>query len=240
MSLALLFAISAIVLAIIGRRRPDLQSLGRRRDDRSGEPSQSSLASLMRRPAVQRVVAATAAEGFAMFLSFPYLAALLHERTPSNGAVKLLVAVFGAGGIVFVLLARRIVSALSERRRSLIGGCLAGAGFLAFAALPSPAAAAAALLALGFGFFMLHNVLQVRATNMAPAARGAALSLFAASFFLSQALGSWLGGWTFDHVGPSASLVFSGLALPVVGWAIARFSSGPDRLAELADRPASG
>ena len=39
----------------------------------------------------------------------------------------------------------------------------------------------------GLGFYMLHNTLQVNATQMAPAHRGSSLALFAAILFIGQA-----------------------------------------------------
>ena len=77
-----------------------------------------------------------------------------------------------------------------------------------------------ALFILGLGFFMLHNTLQVRATHMAPEAPGAALSLFAATFFLAQAAGALIGGWSFDHLGAGVSCSASAAILVGLGFAM--------------------
>ena len=45
------------------------------------------------------------------------------------------------------------------------------------------------MVALGAGVYMLHNTLQVHATQMAPEARGGALALFACSLFTGQSAG---------------------------------------------------
>jgi MFS transporter, YNFM family, putative membrane transport protein len=50
-----------------------------------------------------------------------------------------------------------------------------------------------AIACIGLGFYMLHNTLQVNATQMAPEARGLAVSLFAFFLFTGQSLGVALG-----------------------------------------------
>ena len=42
---------------------------------------------------------------------------------------------------------------------------------------------------LGFGFYMLHAVIQIYASELAPAARGSAMALHSFFFFLGQAVG---------------------------------------------------
>ena len=48
---------------------------------------------------------------------------------------------------------------------------------------------------------MLHNTLQVHATQMAPEARGGALALFACSLFTGQSAGVWLASHVVDAAG---------------------------------------
>jgi predicted MFS family arabinose efflux permease len=57
------------------------------------------------------------------------------------------------------------------------------------------------MVALGAGFYMMHNTLQVHATQMAPEARGAALALFACSLFTGQSVGVWLASHAVDTGG---------------------------------------
>jgi predicted MFS family arabinose efflux permease len=44
-------------------------------------------------------------------------------------------------------------------------------------------------IGLGFSFYMLHNTLQMKATEMAPDARGTALALYSSAWALGQAAG---------------------------------------------------
>jgi predicted MFS family arabinose efflux permease len=48
---------------------------------------------------------------------------------------------------------------------------------------------------------MIHNTLQTHATQMAPAARGLAVSTFASALFLGQASGVALAAPIFDNTG---------------------------------------
>ena len=57
---------------------------------------------------------------------------------------------------------------------------------------------------------MLHNTLQTNATQMAPEARGLAVSTFASCFFIGQGLGAWLGGHVVD--GPGTTPLFVAVA----------------------------
>ena len=85
--------------------------------------------------------------------------------------------------------------------------------FAMLAVAPSAWLAAPFVVAMGFGFYMLHNTLQVRATEMAPEARGAAVSFFAFSLFLGQAVGVFAYGWLGEHAGYAPGFAVTGVAL---------------------------
>ena len=69
---------------------------------------------------------------------------------------------------------------------------------------------------LGLGYYMMHNPLQVNATQMAPDRRGAAVSAFAACFFLGQSAGVSLGGLSVDTIGASHFMALGALGLLAV------------------------
>ncbi len=77
-------------------------------------------------------------------------------------------------------------------------------------------------LAVGFGTYLFHNTLQTHATQMTPAARGTAVSVFASCLFMGQAAGVALAGYAFDHLGHAALLAGPALGLPLTGWLFAR------------------
>ncbi len=92
---------------------------------------------------------------------------------------------------------------------------------LALAALglsvaPSFAWALPCLLIVGAGIYMLHNTLQVNATQMAPESRGAAVALFALCLVTGQSVGVWLGGLVVDKVGTVPLFLISAACLPLL------------------------
>jgi predicted MFS family arabinose efflux permease len=224
--IALLFGISAWALASTGARHPRLRLIGRRVDENgAGHPG---LRSLLCRPGLRFTIIAVGIEGLAMYMSFTYVAALLKGRLSlSVAAIGLVIALFGVGGISFVLLARRFVENITERYRAVLGGSLLFVGFGMLMLVSSRLIAGCAMFVLGLGFFMLHNILQVRTITMAPDAPGTAMSLFAATFFLAQAMGATVGGWSFDHLGPSVSCGASAVILAGLGVTVGRMANKP-------------
>jgi predicted MFS family arabinose efflux permease len=211
--IAVAFAVAGAVLVRAAGRHAQLRNVGRREADDRAAPSPMQL---LRRRAVWLVLSAVGVEGFALFMSFTYAAPLLQARHGVGSAgAGLLIALFGAGGVAFVMGARAIVSRSSDGIRAAVAGMLAAAGLAALALGGRLSLTAAALLMLGFGFFMLHNVIQLRATQMAPDAPGTGISLFAAMFFLSQAAGASIGGWLVDRAG--TTLPFAASAVIIAG-----------------------
>jgi predicted MFS family arabinose efflux permease len=64
--------------------------------------------------------------------------------------------------------------------------------------------------------------LQTNATQMAPAARGLAVSTFANALFLGQAVGVALCGYLIDRIGFAPVFIVFGGALAVLGGAFAQ------------------
>jgi predicted MFS family arabinose efflux permease len=129
-------------------------------------------------------------EGVFLFGIFPYIAALLHAAGEERAAIAgLVIAGFGLGGIVYTSSVPLLLRRLGERNMMRAGGILMGVGLMIVAArLPWPVQLAAFAL-LGFAFYLLHGVIQIYVTELAPLARGSATSLHSSFFFLGQALG---------------------------------------------------
>ena len=121
---------------------------------------------------------------------------------------------YGVGGLLYSVFARRWLALLGEQGLALTGGVLMAAGLLLLAWAPLVAAAGGSLCA-GLGFYMLHNTLQVQATQMAPQARGTAVTLFACLLFLGQSAGVLLVAFSMDR--GWLPLVFSAAAGGVLG-----------------------
>ncbi|MDQ2765322.1 MAG: MFS transporter [Pseudomonadota bacterium] len=224
-ALALLFTSAGAALLLIARNRPEL--LQNAKHGRDANELSTSPAALIQRPAVARVVALVGVEGFAIYISLTYVGALLSDRLGLGpGRAGLIVALYGLGGLGFVLTAPRLFRTLTTPARSALGGAMLGVGFVTLAIAGSVVVAAVSLFTIGFGFLMLHNVLQVMASNTAPEALGTSLSMFAAASCLSQALGAGAGGFIFDRAAPVVTCLVSaailaglGAMIGIRGWA---------------------
>ena len=159
-------------------------------------------------------------EGATIFGAFAFIAAHLHAvfGLPLAVAGASLMA-FGAGGVVFAVGARKLVSGLGETRLAGGGGAIVAASLGVIAWAPVWWWAVPACLGAGLGFYMLHNTLQTNATQMAPARRGAAVSAFACCFFLGQATGVWLAGLSVADHGTRPLIAVGAVGALAVGMA---------------------
>lgn len=170
---------------------------------------------------------AVIAEGTLVFAPFPYMGQLLIEHAGSAPAdaptrTGLVLAAFGVGGVVYGLLVRRLVAALGVRRMCAVGSAALAAGYAAFVVLPLWWLYALVMAACGMGYYMLHNALQIEATELAPTARGSAVALFACGFFVGQALGPPLFGALMHILGFTAALLALALGIVVLGRVVVR------------------
>lgn len=155
---------------------------------------------------------AEGAAGFGVLAMWAaHLHASLHLALSTSGAI---VALFGLGGMAYMTVARRLIAGLGQHGLAAAGGSLMGLCALVVAFTPIWHLAVPASLLAGFGFFMFHNTVQANAAQMAPAARGTAVSLFAAGLFLGQSVGASLAASLFDHLG-SATVVALGGAIMI-------------------------
>jgi MFS transporter, YNFM family, putative membrane transport protein len=176
---------------------------------------------LLRRPWTRVVLATVCAEAFLFYGAFTFVGAYLHLGFGLEYAnVGILLGFMGLGGLLYALTVRRLVRTLGERGLALCGGVAMAGAFVAVA-LGSLSVMAPAIALLGLGLHMLHNTLQTNATQMAPEARGRAVSTFANVLFMGQAAGVWLSGLLIDRIGFAPVFIAAGAALLVVGGAFA-------------------
>jgi predicted MFS family arabinose efflux permease len=157
-------------------------------------------------------------EGAFVFSALVFIPTYLHGRfqLPLTAAGAI-VALYGVGGLAYTFFARRLLGRFGEKGLAQIGGGLMGVGFAMLAFGDHWAWAIPACLIAGMGFYMLHNTLQVNATQMAPHARGTAVSLFACSLFLGQSVGIAAIAAFVDGLGVKAAFTASMVALPLLG-----------------------
>jgi predicted MFS family arabinose efflux permease len=68
---------------------------------------------------------------------------------------------------------------------------------------------------------MLHNTLQVNATQMTPEARGTAVAVFSSAIYLSQTIGVAAAAPVIDRYGAAPIFVVASIALAMLGWVFA-------------------
>jgi predicted MFS family arabinose efflux permease len=183
----------------------------------------TQLSTVLREPWARVVLVSVAAEGVLLLGPLAYLPAYLQRRHGlSLAAASGLLAMNAVGGLLYAIMARRIVMRFGERRMVWWGGIAMGAAFVALYVSPVGWIAGPASLLLGFGTYLYHNTLQTNATQMVPTVRGTSVAMFAFCLFTGQAAGvSWAGA-AFDSFGPEPLLLIPALGLPVAGWAFAR------------------
>jgi len=155
---------------------------------------------LVRMARVRWVLAVVAIEGALAFGTLAFVPArMVGGFGLSAGAAGGVMVLYGVGGLVYSVFARRWLAALGEKGLAVVGATLLAAGLLLLAWAPAVAWALPGCLLAGIGFYMLHNTLQVQATQMAPQARGTAVTLFACLLFLGQSTGVLLVALSVDR-----------------------------------------
>ena len=177
------------------------------------------------RPAGRRLMLAAAGDGALLFGgAFPFVASYLIEGFALSAAeAGLIAAGFGLGSLAYTRCAPWLVRRLGERGMVLWGGGGLAAGLVAIALAPAWWAVALAQVAMGLLFFMLHGVLQARATEALPEARGTAVASFAMSLFLGQSLGAVIFGTLIATAGFGPSFLVAAVGILALAVAIGRW-----------------
>ena len=163
-------------------------------------------------------------EALFMYGVFPYMATMLHAAGETRASIAgVVLAGFGIGGTAYTLLVSVLVTRLGERRLMRAGGIAIGFCLLIIALQVSWPVEFANFVLLGFGFYMLHAVIQIYASELAPAARGSAMALHSFFFFLGQAVGPIVYGIGLSngHITPVLMLgaaVMVGVGLTCAHW----------------------
>jgi predicted MFS family arabinose efflux permease len=165
---------------------------------------------------VRLILTVTATEGALVFGALAFMPTHLHQQyglsVVAAGSVMML---YGVGGLLYSQMARRWLAWLGERGLVRTGAILVTVGLLVLAWGSGVWLGMLACLMTGLGFYMLHNTLQVQATQMAPAARGSAVTLFACSLFFGQSTGVLIMAQSVDM--GWLAYAFTCAALGVVG-----------------------
>jgi predicted MFS family arabinose efflux permease len=162
-------------------------------------------------------------EGIVIQGMFPYVALLLLASGQTHSSYAgIIIAAFGLGGIILALGLPFLVARVAQRHLMLIGATGATIAFVLISLNMVWYAQAAVFVLLGLGFYMLHNCIQVHATDLSQTARGAAMSMHSSSFFSGQAIGPIYYGFAFGHLGLSVPPLIGAAVMAVIGLVCAR------------------
>ena len=211
--LAAVFLIVSVVLLLVDRRTE--------RPAPAATPAGvlNNYLRVLRDPWVRTVMLTVFLEGGLFYGAFAYTGAYLRERFDlSYLLIGALLAGFGLGGLIYSVMVRRLLARFGETGFVKIGGGLLLGSLVILPLLPLWQATIPVFIAAGFGFYMFHNTLQTKATEMAPQARGTAIAVFAFSLFMGQASGVALCGVLIRVVHYEWTFVAMGATLAALGW----------------------
>lgn len=165
------------------------------------------------------VLAVVLIEGIFVFGPLAFVPAFLHERhgIPVSWA-GLISGFFALGAFIYAFRANQFLKWLGERRLAIAGGITLAVAYATFMLSTVWYLGVLASILSGLGYYFLHAVLQTHATQMAPEARGSAVSLFASCLFLGQSLGVAACAWLGDHLGLMAVFPVGIVGLPLLAW----------------------
>ena len=162
------------------------------------------------------VLATVFREGALLFGAFAFIASHLHRvHGVSLSVAGALVMLFGFGGLLYAVSAGTLVQRLGEVGLVRWGGFLLMSSLLLTALGPGWWWAIPGCFLTGLGFYMLHNTLQINATQMAPERRGAAVATFASCFYFGQSVGVSAAGLLVERMGSGAIISVCALGLLV-------------------------
>jgi len=209
----------SVVAAIIGFR--GLSSRAVARIDVRAIPA--TYMAIFRNPLAKICYGAVMIEAICLFGLFPYVAGLLAATGETRAAIAgLVIGGFGGGGVIYASSVSMLLGRLGEWKLMIGGGSLMSLA-LALVALRLPwPAQAVDFVFVGLGFYMLHGVIQIYASELAPIARGSAMAMHSAAFFFGNAIGPVVYGWALPTVGLPVTVVTAAVILMGVALVCAR------------------
>ncbi len=221
--ITLWFAATSMYLVLINRALPAHARITQPGEDSGLQRMLQEFGRVLSVPWARQVLLTVSLEGAVTFGALAFVPAHLHSvhglSLASSGSLVML---FGAGGLLFAMRSSAWIRRLGEVGLIRGGAVMMGVSLAVLAFAPVWWLAFPACAGFGLGFYMMHNTLQINATQMAPERRGAAVAAFASCFFLGQAGGVALGGWVLATAGTSWLLLASGVFVLIIGLRFAR------------------
>ena len=189
----------------------------------------ASYRAIFRNPLAKICFGAVFCEALFMYGIFPYMATLLHSAGETRASIAgVVIAGFGIGGSIYTMRVSWLLARLGEQRLMRAGGMAIGLCLVVIALRAPWPVEFANFVLLGFGFYMLHAVIQIYASELAPAARGSAMALHSFFFFLGQAAGPIVYGVGLASIGITPVLLVGAGVMVVVGLVCAQRLRRPE------------
>jgi predicted MFS family arabinose efflux permease len=221
--IALIFLVIGVVLLLLNRRLPAHAQVTHKAEGAAIPRMVKEFRQVLAKPWARMVLLTVALEGAFLYGAFAFIATHLHHTfgmsLTASGAMVML---YGFGGLLFAAASGTFVSRLGEAGLSLWGGLFVAASLLAVGMAPAWWWAIPGCFLAGLGFYMLHNTLQINATQMAPERRGAAVSSFAFCYFMGQSVGVAAAGAVVERVGTAAIIVVGAIGVLAVALIFSR------------------
>jgi predicted MFS family arabinose efflux permease len=220
---AVFFLLVSAGLLILNRRLPEQARRTHRAEGSAVRRMIGEFRQVLARPWARVVLATVFLEGAFLYGGFAFIAShMYHVHGLSLTAAGSMVMLFGFGGFVFAVASAALVQSLGETGLTLWGGILIALSLAAIGLTPMWWIAIPGCFCAGLGFYMLHNTLQINATQMAPERRGTAVSAFASCFFLGQSVGVALAGIAIERFGTKPVLAAAGAGVLAVACNVSR------------------
>ncbi|WP_321810149.1 MFS transporter [Burkholderia sp. BCC1985] len=177
-------------------------------------PFWRDVVSVLRTPWARMVLLIAMFEGALAYGALAFLPTHFHDELgfPMSEA-GLVVGLYGIGGLFYSRAAKILRRHAAEAGFAAIGGVVLLGALGLLAGQHERSLSLIACFGAGFGFYMLHNTLQLNATQMNPECRGTAVALFSCFLFLGQSIGVLVGVAIVQHRSTSALLLTSGIGL---------------------------
>lgn len=200
--IAVIFVMIWLVLLAVDRRLPDHARALHKAEGAVLPRMVAEFGHVFAAPWARTVLLTVFLEGAFLYGAFAFIASHLHRvRGVSLTTAGALVMLFGFGGLLFAMTSKMLVQRLGEVGLTRWGGIFLATSLLVIGVAPHWWWAIPGCFVAGLGFYMLHNTLQINATQMAPERRGAAVSAFASCFFLGQSVGVGIAGLLVERLG---------------------------------------
>jgi predicted MFS family arabinose efflux permease len=216
-SIAIVFAVISTTLFSLNRRLPANTRLLHRAEGAVLPRMAKEFQQVLIRPWARVVLLTVMMEGAFLYGAFAFITSHLHRvHQLSLSHAGSLVMLFGCGGFLYAAASKQLVRRLGEVGLSRWGGIAMALALLTISIGPTWWYAIPGCFFAGLGFYMLHNTLQMNATQMAPERRGAAVSSFSAFFYLGQSLGVAVAGFLVERIGTTAVIAIGAIGVSAI------------------------